>query len=107
MDLHPGRRLIDLLCIVVLVAAFGLIEAGTASAGAPYCGLVWGSGARSGTGAASMSGDVAGARLGRHACYDRLVLDVSGPVSSWSVGYVSALVADPSGSRSRWSAGLG
>jgi hypothetical protein len=28
-------------------------------------------------------------RTGRHTCYDRLVIDVSGPVGTYHVGYVA------------------
>lgn len=39
-------------------------------------------------------------RVGRHATYDRIVLDFRGPApSSWHAAWVRALVADPSGKR--------
>ena len=36
-------------------------------------------------------------RSGRHACYDRLVLDVAGKVAGYHVGYVTTLAQDGSG----------
>lgn len=39
-------------------------------------------------------------RVGRHATYDRIVLDFRGPLpSAWRAGWVAALFADPSGRR--------
>src|SRR6187200_2129864 len=36
-------------------------------------------------------------RAGRHYCFDRLVLDVAGPVNGYSVQYVDEVVMDGSG----------
>jgi hypothetical protein len=77
------------------VAVLGLVAPASASA-APFCGLTWGSLDKSTTGGTGYLDDV---RAGRHACYDRLVLDVLGNPSfrSWHVGYVSQVTQDPSG----------
>ena len=41
-----------------------------------------------------------GIRVGRHATYDRIVLDFRGPApSSWHAAWVRSLTADPSGKR--------
>ncbi|HEY1573126.1 MAG TPA: hypothetical protein VGG05_17420 [Pseudonocardiaceae bacterium] len=41
-----------------------------------------------------------GIRVGRHATYDRIVLDFRGPTpSSWHTAWVRTLIADPSGKR--------
>ncbi len=83
----------------------GTLGAGTLGAGlaaaapaqaAPFCGITWGSLAKS---AAPMSqGRLTGVRAGRHDCYDRLVLDVAaGQVQGWNVSYVDHVTADGSG----------
>jgi len=51
---------------------------------APYCGITWGSLAKA---AAPYGGTLTDLRSGRHACYDRLVVDVAGTVSGWDVRY--------------------
>ncbi len=43
------------------------------------------------------TGDVDAVRVGRHSCFDRLVLDIAGPLPGWSVRYVPRLVQDASG----------
>lgn len=79
---------------LVLVVAPGLALA-PAAAAHPYCGITWGSLDKS---AGDMSaGDLTNVRAGRHACYDRLVLDVSEPLTGWSVRYVDQVVQDGSG----------
>ncbi len=40
---------------------------------------------------------ISGIRSGRHACYDRLVVDVAGTVQGFDVRYVSAVLAEGSG----------
>lgn len=61
----------------------------------PYCGQVWGSLPKS---AGDMSrGELYDVRAGRHACFDRLVLDISEPLTGWSVRYVDRVVQDGSG----------
>lgn len=42
-------------------------------------------------------GEVDGVRTGRHACFDRLVVDVDGPPGGYHVHYVSQVTADGSG----------
>jgi hypothetical protein len=42
-------------------------------------------------------GPVTGVRAGRHACYDRLVIDVAGRAPGYSVRYVSTFTGQASG----------
>lgn len=53
----------------------------------PYCGIVWGSlpeiAAPTGE-----RGTVYGGRAVRHRCFDRLVIDVHGPIAGHRVSYV-------------------
>ena len=87
-------RTAALLATATLTA--GLLGAAvpTASA-APYCGITWGSTPEQA--AAGGTGDLVGARAGRHACFDRLVLDVAGgSAGGYSVQYVGQVSQDGS-----------
>lgn len=81
-----------LAAVVVMFA--GLVPTGSAVA-APYCGITWGSVAKSAN--PTQSGNLTGLRAGRHACYDRLVFDVAGPVNGYWVSYVAQVTEDPTG----------
>ena len=61
-----------------------------ASAATPYCAIRWGSLAKSAGGMSAAP--LVNVRAGRHACYDRVVLDVAGPVSGYSVRYVARVL---------------
>lgn len=82
------RRLSAFLAALSLVAAVSVALAPGAAAH-PYCGQVWGSLSRSAGGFSA--GEVVNVRAGRHACFDRLVLDVDAPLTGWSVRYVPGL----------------
>lgn len=70
--------------------------AGPAPAAAPYCGITWGSQPKQAT--APGGGELAGVRAGRHACYDRLVLDVrGGQARTYWVSYVDQVRTDGAG----------
>ena len=67
-----------------------------AAADAPYCGITWGSLPKQAS--APGGGQLTNVRAGQHACFDRLVLDVSrGRVGSYWVNYVSEVRMDGSG----------
>ncbi|WP_235900383.1 AMIN-like domain-containing (lipo)protein [Lolliginicoccus suaedae] len=84
----------SLLLAVGLVAGPGIL--GSAAAGAsPYCGITWGSLDKSWQ--HYSSGTVTNVRSGRHACFDRLVVDVAGPVAGYNVRYVDVVRAQGSG----------
>ena len=88
------KRFAAVLTAVVLTAAPVLV-ATPASAGAPNCAIRWGS--QSETRNAGSTGEVVDVRAGRHTCFDRLVLDVSGDVNGYFVRYVDQVRADGSG----------
>ena len=86
------RRITALLLTTLVLSG---VHVGTATAAGPYCGLRWGStpevvptGSR---------GEVVDVRAGRHACYDRLVVDVDGDLDGYFVRYVPAVRQDGSG----------
>jgi hypothetical protein len=86
------------LFVLAAVAASVVGLVGPAAA-APYCGITWGSSAKAHDTLADTErlNDV---RAGRHACFDRLVIDVGGQdasFGSYDVRYVGAVVMDGSG----------
>jgi hypothetical protein len=91
------------LLVAALAVAAGIAPAAAASqapvntsASAPYCGITWGSQAKT-VGAVTADAQLTNIRAGRHGCYDRLVFDVRlGNVKWYSVKYVTA-VRDESG----------
>ena len=88
------RAIAALAAGAALVAVPSASGAGTATA-APYCGITWGSLAK--TSAPLTGGRVAGVRAGRHACFDRLVLDMTGRAPGFDVRYVTTVRSDGSG----------
>ncbi len=68
------------------------------AASAPYCGITWGSQAKS---SSPLTGQqLRAVRAGRHDCYDRLVLDIGGRGGGrvgYTVSYVAAVRAEGSG----------
>jgi hypothetical protein len=60
----------------------------------PSCGITWGSLAK--RGGSMTTAPITDVRAGRHDCYDRLVVDISGE-AGYRVGYVTSVVQDGSG----------
>lgn len=90
--------LVSVLLAAVAALVVGLVSPASASS-ARFCGITWGSLAKSG-GTSTAQGQVTGLRAGRHACYDRLVVDLGAPATTgqhWSVQYRSVISADGSG----------
>ena len=66
--------------IVLLAVSFTAIAlAAPAQAAAPYCGISWGSLPK--VHSAADAEMVNGVRAGRHACFDRLVIDLGGQLA--------------------------
>ena len=82
------------LVALVMAAGLGLIAPGPASA-ASYCGIAWGSLAK--TNAAMSGAPVTNVRTGQQPCFDRLVIDLNGKVAGYTVKYVSQVTQDGSG----------
>lgn len=78
-----------LLASLLLITGFGLIAPAPASA-TPYCGITWGSLAKTST--AYTGAPVVDVRAGRHECFDRLVIDLRGKGAGYTVRYVNAVV---------------
>jgi hypothetical protein len=84
------------LALTSTIAA--LVLAAPAQASAPFCGITWGSLSKAHS--ASDTEMVTDVRAGRHACFDRLVIDLGGQdvsFGSYDVRYVSTFREDGSG----------
>lgn len=82
------------LAASMVAAGLGFVAPGAASA-APYCGIVWGSLAKSTP--ALTQAQVINVRTGQQTCFDRLVIDLNGAVAGYSIRYVPQVVQDGSG----------
>ncbi|MET9287309.1 AMIN-like domain-containing (lipo)protein [Nocardia beijingensis] len=87
------RRL--LLLFVSALTLAGLFIAPAPASAAPGCASGWGSIPK--VSRARTFAPLTGVRAGRHDCFDRLVLDIAGPVTGYHVGYVERVVMDGSG----------
>ena len=87
-------RKVSLIAAAAMVLAFST-PAPVAQAHEPYCGIRWGSLEK--VDADMSAAQLVNVRAGRHACYDRLVLDFSGAIDGYRVSYVSAVRQDGSG----------
>ncbi|MEV6059738.1 hypothetical protein ACIA5E_12125 [Nocardia asteroides] len=66
-----------------------------AAAAPPACDITWGSLDKSSSNYSRAT--VVDVRAGRHECFDRLVVDLAGPVAGYRVGYVDTVTMDGSG----------
>jgi hypothetical protein len=85
----------------LLAAVIGMtvaLLAPAAGAAEPYCGIRWGSQPKSVPEELS-PGPVAGARAGRHECYDRFVVDIANNTepTGYTVAYVPQVYQEGSG----------
>jgi hypothetical protein len=89
------------LVVLALTSAIVAFVLPAQAQAAPSCGITWGSVAKQvGSSAPAAPGtELSAVRAGRHDCYDRLVLDVTGTtrVNSWRVEYVRQVTSDGSG----------
>jgi hypothetical protein len=77
-----------LLALLLTLGLVGLAPATADAAPEATCSVTWGSAAKAAGPATSSSSPVQNVRTGRHECYDRLVVDLGGPASGYSVRYV-------------------
>jgi hypothetical protein len=83
------------LAAAVLVAGTAAAARPAATEATPYCGLYWGSLPEHHT--ATAVAPLVNVRAGRHACFDRLVLDMSGKADGYRVEYVAQVYRGGSG----------
>lgn len=87
-----------LLAVVVWLVAVAVAIAAPAEVEASTCAVVWGSLAKSTENDVVDPGPpMVDVRAGRHDCYDRLVIDVRGPVADFHVHYVTGVTGLASG----------
>lgn len=91
------KKVYTWLTVILMAVGLGFLAPGPASATTSYCGLVWGSLAKSD--AAMSSASVTNIRTGQHYCFDRMVVDLNGAVEGYTVRYVPAVVQDGSGNK--------
>jgi hypothetical protein len=99
MNRPRSRHLSRLLLVLAAVAVSTLGLLTPATAAAPYCGLTWGSLPKAHDTHADTD-QIYDVRAGRHACYDRLVIDLGGQdttFGSYDVRYVQQVTNDPKG----------
>jgi hypothetical protein len=90
------KRFILTAAAAILITV-GAVPAASASA-APYCGISWGSLAKTAGPSTSPTSYLTNIRTGQHDCYDRMVLDLNGTTAAgYDVRYVSNVYADASG----------
>lgn len=89
------KRIQAWLVTILMAAGLGLLAPAPAAATTSYCGLVWGSLAK--TDPAMTGSQVVNVRTGQHYCFDRLVVDLNGPVAGYTVRYVPQVARDGSG----------
>jgi hypothetical protein len=88
------KKMIGMLGIGAVVLGTVLPIGAARADTAPYCGIRWGSLAKQGSAATAVPVALTNVRAGRHACFDRLVLDGA----SWArVRYVGQVREDGSG----------
>ena len=88
------KKILVWLVAILMAVGSGLVAPGPAAA-APYCGLVWGSLMKADP--AMSQAQVTNVRTGQHYCFDRLVIDLNGPVAGYTVRYVPQVSQDGSG----------
>ena len=89
------KRIHTWLAVILMAVGLGFLAPGPASATTSYCGLVWGSLAKASPDMSAAS--VTNVRTGQHYCFDRVVVDLNGPVHGYTARYVSGVSQDGSG----------
>lgn len=95
------RKPVRLALLAVTAATAAVVAPAPAAAAAPYCGIAWGSLPKVAEAKHPADAEmVNGVRAGRHACFDRLVVDLGGQdttFGTYEVRYVSQVHEDGSG----------
>lgn len=100
------KKYLAALAAALLAAGLGISPAASAApiapaavptASAPYCGIMWGSLADRKAGMSTAT--IKNVRTGRHACFDRMVIDLKGKVRGYDVRYVTAVYTEGQGKR--------
>jgi hypothetical protein len=84
------------LWVGLVVVGLGLGALAPGADAAPYCGQVWGSLPEQ-VGAGPGSAQIRNMRAGRHACFERLVIDLASPATGYRVSYVPVVEEQATG----------
>lgn len=95
MNRKTARRSAAALALGLVAATTPAAIGSSIASAAPYCGITWGSTAKSSI--TMKATTVTGLRAGRHACYDRLVIDQKGAATGFDVRYVAVVTQEGSG----------
>lgn len=94
MTMRNGHvRRVAVVGLIVLALAVMVAPAPASAHGRPYCGIWWGSLAKS-AGVDDADWLLTG-RVGQHGCFDRLVFELGGPAAGARVRYVDRLPVLP------------
>jgi hypothetical protein len=88
------KKLHAWLAVLLMIVGLGLVAPSSATA-APYCGITWGSLAKSSS--RMTTAPITNVRAGRHTCYDRMVVDIKGKRAGFDVRYVKHVRSEGSG----------
>jgi hypothetical protein len=80
--------------LVMAILVFAAVASGSVSAGAPYCGISWGSLPKTSSGTWDPLTNI---RTGRHDCYDRIVFDTRSSAVGYTVRYVTNVSSEGEG----------
>ena len=98
MDKTFRRPRTAIALMSVILASASVASMGTAgAAGAPYCGITWGSLAKGGDGSSDAA--LRDVRTGVHECFDRVVFDFDGSAAAYEVDYASEIRTSGKGER--------
>ena len=89
------KRFVAVLLALLTAAAGVAVGVPSPAQAGPSCSTHWGSLAKADL--TGSTGKVVNVRAGRHACFDRLVVDVAGDLDGYVVRYVPQVARDGSG----------
>jgi hypothetical protein len=89
------KKLIALFLVMSAIAVTLVALPASVHAAAPYCGITWGSGAK--TVIQYSTSAITNVRTGQHTCYDRMVIDLNGSAPGYYVRYVSNFYSEGQG----------
>jgi len=81
--------------LVAALAGVGVSAAAASGAPSPYCGITWGSAAK--TGGELRAAALVSTRTGRHDCYDRLVFEFRGGADGSRINYADEVYTEGEG----------
>ena len=93
--LSSRRFLLAAVLTLAVIGGAGAATGAAAAAGAPYCGITWGSLPKSA--GDNTTAPLLDVRTGQHDCYDRVVFDFDGTATGYNVRYTDDVVTQGKG----------